>query len=579
MGFILFSTGLRAQYSDLKNSSENIIYQTLTPEKLPSTTPLKNPGIGIEQASLLETRTNKTEPSYSGEVGPRNNSLDGIATIRYIRSDWVSLEPEDGEYSWITLDNNINNAWNNGQQIGFSFNAASPLISPTYWQMVPAWFIEDPRHVKCTGPNTPEGCTYYEVNFTRCSSFADADCENNWVVNFDDSVYVQAMLDLVEAIRLKYDNEEWAQKWAYLDMRSWGIWGEWFTDVARISGTSTDWPEPSDENKKKFIDSYLKFEHIPVIANYHDQYSWEYAMEKGIEQGKMVGWRTDGIDVTAYIINPAIENNEAIRNGWKHGPVTGEIMGGSLTADQIKNTVLPRANLWNMSGFNNKWDKKYSSDANYKAEIDKWRATGGYRLFVDEVTIPQQVPQNENFDITVKIGNSGTAPLYRRFYNLSLKLSPVEGGKDTVILLNGNLTDILPNETGTFTGQCLAELDLGKYNVFVGITGDPNFDPLPPAVSLANTANEPTGSVHWTKVGDMYVGTIPVSVRNIERINEDVFKGQVSIYTTHGILIKTLPVNVNFKEWLKSENTITPGIYILTDHRVSKIYCVGMTTN
>jgi hypothetical protein len=570
--FFLHSS-LQAQDAGYKASEATISYQVLTPAKLETTTPLKNPGIGIEQASQLENRAGKTAPTYPGTVGPRNNSLDGVAAIRYIRSDWVSLAPAKNEYHWATLEANINHAWTNGQQIGFSINTASPVLggSGNYWQNVPAWFMNDPRHVQCTAPNFPEGCTYYKVNFTNCSSMGTgADCTDNWAVNHDDPVFIQEQLKLIDTLRKRYDNPEWAVKWAYLDMRNWGVWGEWQTDEARITGTSTAWPHPSLENKKAIIDAFLKFEYIPVIANYHDEVSWVYACEQGAAKQKMVGWRTDGIDVTAWKINPAISTYPAIRDAWKTGPIYGEIMGSNIANDLLTDNVLPRAYLWNMSGFNNKYDNKYSSDATYRGLIDEFRAKGGYRLAIDELRIPLVVPKGEGFTLTAKISNSGTSPIYRKFYQLSLKLSPVGGGADMIIPLTGTLHTILPGATGTFTAQYTANLEVGDYTISVGITGDPLFTTPPPPVSLANTTNVATGPVHWNSIGIMNV-TYPVSAGGVEINPKDfVASGNTKIYTVYGSLIRVFPAGFNVSTWMNNAD-IPSGIYLVNHGRKSSL--------
>jgi hypothetical protein len=575
LALFMWGTLQNVAYSQqIKNNTivDEVTYIHFYPEKLAADIPLSNPGIGIEQASLLESRTGKTQPSYSGAVGPKNNSLNEVSTVRYIRSDWVSLAPEKNEYHWTTLDNNINDAWSKGQQIGFSINCASPVLSTNYWQNVPAWYINDARHVQCNGSNSPSGCTYYKVNFTNCGSMGTgADCTDNWVVNHDDPVYIQTQLDLIEAIRLRYDNKQWAVKWAYLDMRNWGVWGEWQTDEAKITGTSTYWPEPSLENKKAIIDAFLKFEYIPVIANFKDEESWVYAMEKGAELGKTVGWRTDGIDVTAWKINPAIEKYTAIKDGWKIGPIYGEVMGSSLTSEQITTTVLPRAYLWHMSGFNNKWEGKYSSDATYKSLIDEFRAKGGYRLAVDEVVVPGSIQQNKDFSVIVKLINSGISPLYRKYYTLSVKLSPVNGSDEKVINFSQDITKVYPGDTISFVAENQKIAETGDYKVYVGITSDETFNPAPLPVTLANTESTTNGNVHWCYVGEMNV-TLATSINGINSPSgwNSNLKGEITIYSMQGKIVDIVSSNSSITEWMNSNN-LPIGTYLIRSAEYSQL--------
>jgi hypothetical protein len=577
LALILTPDTLLSQKKSTTESPVIINYQTLNPEKLSADIPLKNPGIGIEQASLLESRNGKTVPVRNGTVGPRNTSLDGAAAIRYIRSDWVSLEPADNQFHWATLEANINHAWSVGQQIGFSINTASPVLggNGSYWQNVPAWFIEDPRHVQCTSPNSPAGCTYYIVNFTNCSSVGTgADCTENWIVNNDDAEYIRQQVEMIDSIRVRYDNPQWAAKWAYLDMRNWGVWGEWQTDEARISGTTTRWPHPSLENKKAIIDAFLKFEHIPVIANYHDEVSWVYAVTEGHALGKTVGWRTDGIDVTAWKINPAITNYPVIRDAWKHGPIYGEVMGSSISNELMVDNVLPRAYLWRMSGFNNKYENKYSSDIPYRDAVNQFRAKGGYRLAMEDVTIPVQVPKNQNFTITTRLINTGTAPMYRDYYDLSAKLSPVSGGNDIIIKLDGKVKGLLPDSIRSFSSELLADMPVGDYNVSIGITGDAQFNPLPPPVTLANSASVISGLTHWCPVGTLNI-TFPVSVNDLI-IHKFPSESEITkVYNMYGSIVKVLPAGQQIDEWLSSAE-LTPGIYLIRNNQYVSKKFIGL---
>jgi hypothetical protein len=227
---------------------------------------------------------------------------------------------------------------------------------------------------------------------------------------------------------------------------------------------------------------------------------------------------------------------------------------------------------WHFSGWNNKYDNSYSSNVEYKAAIDDFRAKGGYRLSVDEVVLPAIVPKNTNFNLKVKIINSGVAPLYRKYYTLVAKLSPVAGGTDIIITLAGNLHGILPGETVNFSSNMISIEMMGEYQVSVGVKGDEVINPLP--LSLANTGTISSGSVHWCPVGSLSV-TWPSAVGEIHEI-KDIYNlgaGPVKVLTLYGAQIRILPPGLSVKEWLLNTG-LAQGVYVLQGLENTRLFFI-----
>jgi hypothetical protein len=560
-----------SQQNSINTSSGTLQYQLIYPAPLGPEVPLRNPGIGIEQMGQLESRLNKTEPTRPLSIGPRNSSLNGVAAITYVRPIWWELEPADNVFHWGTLERNINDSWSKGMQFAFGIITHNPTLEGTgrYWQATPDWFRNDVRHVRCTGAGTPAGCTYYLTDFPRGSTFGAGAIYNDiWAPNQADPVYINQQLELIEALRLHFDKPEWAAKIAYIDMRNWGNWGEWHNKTTFIAGTETNWPEPTYAQKKAITDAYLKFEHIPLIANFQNQDMWIYACQQAVIQDKIVGWRTDGTDLTAYRINPALSANPVLANAWKYGPLYGEPTGSAMTVETVIKTNT-QLYTWHFSGWNNKFDNSYTSNTSYKDALDDFRAKGGYRLSVYEVEIPENLPRSESFNISVSVKNSGVALLYRRYYSLSVKLTPQEGGADIIIPLTGKLNEIMPNQMKTFTASNQSIELTGNYTISVGITGDPLYTPLP--VTLANVNSIKTGSVHWCPVGSMTV-TNPTGIDQevvIPDIESQIKEG-ARVYNLCGVLVDIIPEGSILTE---VNNLVMPnGVYILKGDNWSRLY-------
>lgn len=466
-------------------------YQDIVVEVIPDSTPLDNPGIGIEQAATL---------MENGSVG-RNKSLDGVAKVRYFRARWSYFEPADDQYDWSSVDAAIEGAAADGMQLAIAIIPFSPSATPD--QAIPAWFKNDPRHAghQCTGAGIPAGCTYYRIDITY-SAGGCTDCDNMWVFNNDDPVYVAEQLELIEALRNRYDNASWAGKIAYVDVRSVGWTGEWHTCCNTLVGSSERWPMPSTSTKQAIIDAHLAFDYLPQVIPWNDRdFGWGYACSQGVAQSRRVGWRVDSIDTDATKIEAHLSGDAELSACWRNGPVYGEPHAPSIEGMQ---TAMDDVEALHLSGWNNKYDQSYGSDPAYTALVDSWRTRGGYRLAAVGGSVPSLVAPGAPFDISVDLTNLGNAPVYRSHYALAIRFELEQGGDALVVPLDGDLTSVFPGGPVSFTASGASIPTEGRYGVSVGVVQDQTIA-QPSPLRLANTDCAESDGTYWCNVGSVEV--------------------------------------------------------------------------
>lgn len=512
--------------TDPDPTGQEVQYQSVSLDALPADKPLNNPGIGLEQAAKILNPT--------GEVHV-NASVEAISTVRYMRLQWSLVEKAgDNVWNWAPLDAAIEQAVADGKQAAISLMGHTPVLGGTskYTQAVPAWYMAgaEARGPKCTGvgsgAGTPPGCTYYRTDY-KLACGAGEICDNLWTFNHNDPVYIAEQVELIEALRARYDNPAWAGKIAYVDVRGGlGSWTESHVDGVVLSGTNIPWPMPNWTGKKAIADAYLRFDHLPIIANMRNggtaaeapiESMWVYLCNEAAARDKVIGWRTDGIDCTKWLTDPVFDAYPEMEQCWMLGPVHGELCSGS-SLDTVVNedpwaagttghfALNRRMAHWHMSGWNNKFVSYPGNAQTYGDAIDEWRAMGGYRLAVEKARLPSTVGVASPFGVEVEIVNSGTAPVYRDYYTVVMRLHPLSGGQDVLVPLQGDLTSVMPGQAASkFVQTALSVPTPGRYRVSVGVKQDPAYTQVNP-LRLANAGPcAVVGNTYWCEVATMDV--------------------------------------------------------------------------
>ncbi|MBK1719139.1 hypothetical protein CKO27_16070 [Thiocystis violacea] len=522
----LGTSGVAADPTDLAEIRPG--HRSIAPRLLAPERPLSNPGIGIEQAARLLT------PSGVLNV---NKDVEAIATIRYIRLQWSLIEKDgDNQWNFAPLDKAIIQSAEDGKQAAIAIMGHVPKLGgrSQYTQAIPQWYIEaaERRGPRCSGAGdgtgTPGGCTHYLTDY-RLGCQAGEQCARIWTFNHNDEEYIRQQIELIEALGERYDTPDWAGRIAYVDVRGGlGSWTENHVDGVYLAGTDIPWPRPSYVNKIRIADAYLAFTHLPILANVRNgktaleaplESQWVYLCQEARRRDKVVGWRTDGLDSTKYLIDAVFSAYPFTRDCWRQGPVHGELNGTALAPESPVNrdpwsngrtqyqALNQRLAAWHVSAWNTKYHAYPDDAATYGAAIDEWRAIGGYRLAVAGGSIPDTVDAGLPLDIRIDLQNTGTAPVYRRWYRVWLRFHPRTDGGDILVPLVGDITSVLPEAAPlSFTTSDARLGRAGTYDISIGVVQDPRFTQVRP-LKLAHDPEDCAliDESYWCALGSVQV--------------------------------------------------------------------------
>jgi hypothetical protein len=216
-------------------------------------------------------------------------------------------------------------------------------------------------------------------------------------------------------------------------------------------------------------------------------------------------------------MDPVFSAHPDMEDCWRLGPVHGELTATELNAGPVEadpwangatgyDALNRRLAAWHASGWNTKY-KSYPGDPAYGGALDAWRSFGGYRIAAVTARMPSIVGASDPFDVQVDLANFGTAPAYRDYHRVAVRLHPQTGGEDIVLPLEGDFTSIMPGEPATpFRKNACTVAETGQYDVSVGVVQDTAYVQVNP-LRLANDAAgcSVVGATFWCNVGTLEV--------------------------------------------------------------------------
>lgn len=402
---------------------------------------LNNPGRGFT------TTGNTFNESMSGRLHP----FSGLHQSRWY---WDSLEPEEGKIDFAMIDNVLDKAARNGQQLNFR------VMCQNFYMTIPSWAIKQ-------GIKAP----YY-----------------------DNPVFLEKQENLIKALAERYDGHP---DLAFVDIGTVGKWGEWHTS------DDTGVKMPSDESVIKVIDIYLKyFKKTPVVMliGGSNGPGLRYAVENG------AGWRADCWGDQSKEWNhmgrnyPRAFETSNIDNAWKRGPIALETcwtMKKWYDEGWDIDFILGKALEWHTTGVNN------ASEAvpeEWWPKIQEFEKKLGYRFVLRELTYPSSVKNSESLEYTMKWENIGVAPIYKQ-YPLAFNFRSVsDTTKRWVVRTDENITNWMPGITDIKSAVKIPDnVPSGKYEISIGIVSPVTNDP---SIRLAIAGRSFNG---WYKMGQIRI--------------------------------------------------------------------------
>ncbi len=340
---------------------------------------LVNPGMGW----MFHHYDNDIQ-RYTVDLAPSDtvDEFPGLSSV-YIRLAWSYLEPEEGKFNWAIVDTPMQKWVSKGKQVAFRFSCSEGRASEAY---------ATPRWVEAAGAKG-----YHFRTAGKIDSAGPV-----WEPDFDDPVFLEKLDHFLAAAAARYDGNPDV---AFIDVGSFGVWGEGHTY------SSTQLPY-SASTIERHIDLYKKhFKHTLLVAN--DDFAGQgrgletlgYARDQGLTL------RDDSILVQAG--ERAYFHSYLAYDFWPRLPVIleSEHYGGSVKrgAWGDGSLFLQAIEDYHASYATVHWYPREFLEKN-RDLINRINLRLGYRLQVEEVSWPSEVPAGGSMTVGYLWRNAGVAP-------------------------------------------------------------------------------------------------------------------------------------------------------------------------
>lgn len=358
------STPLAKSSSSLTNTSVAKTADTtrITYALKPFNGPLTNPHKGF---TVPTEGTWIFDPAVEyGPYGSLNNKAWDLITYGSGYQQWNKLNPAKDVYDWTELDALLNALAEHG--MGYALRV----------------FPYTPSFIRCN--DTPEEeydwtpKFVYEMGAKKNIATLKGEGYRAAVPVWDDPIYVQAAKDFGTALAQKYDGDPRIE---YIDIRSFGEWGEWHT--SNLDGSEMPSEEIQKEMLKHYASVFKKTQLVLTSDGYGDIYT--YALSLGITK------RDDGligIPGTADSLVRAYEANL---------PTIAENMGGYALM-LTYNDIIPGGYL--------KWTPQRWVDAITTAHLTYYvldqDSDCGYRFYKENKALADSMVKVIGYNFTIK---------------------------------------------------------------------------------------------------------------------------------------------------------------------------------
>ena len=244
-----------------------------------------------------ETETLFQNPGQGWMCGASAKEPRFPCSVVYVRFSWGDVEPEEGRYNWSVLDVPIAAARARGAAVAFRVMTAS-AHSRGYYSS-PKWLFD----AGCKGFEYVEGGDDPTSGGVRIPRIEP---------DYADPLYLAKHANFIRELGKRYDGQPGVE---FLDVGSYGIWGEWHTKHP------AEWSV-----RQKIIDMYLQaFKHTPLAMMSDDAEAMAYALPRG------AGYRRDGVGSPwheqNWIGSAKYKGVAGFAEAWQIAPVVFEWYG------------------------------------------------------------------------------------------------------------------------------------------------------------------------------------------------------------------------------------------------------------
>jgi hypothetical protein len=394
-------------------------------------------------------------------------------SVVYIRFDWAEIEPEEGHFNWKFIDDVIA-AWKPyGAAVSMRVMTANAHSGGYYSS--PKWLFY-------------RGCKGFEYLVGGDDQATGGERIPRIEPDYADPLYLAKHGAFLAAFGVRYDGNPDV---AFLDIGSYGIWGEWHTTH----------PAPVAV-RQQIVDLYLQaFRRTPLVFMSDDVEVMGYALAHG------TGFRRDGVGspwhAQNWIGSARYAGVRGMADTWKHAPVVFEWFGdyGYLKSKSWSFEDAGQFMLTNHVTLINDNVGRVPPEAMLQLQDLARRA--GYRFVLREIVHEASVKHGTGLPITMKWANVGVGKLYYP-YELRLSLRNTGGqivATTTVSNRQANPGDWLPGEQEIATVLHVPSgLRPGSYGLSVAL-----MDPANQRQPL-NLAMDAPSEAGWYHVSTVQIG-------------------------------------------------------------------------
>jgi len=434
--FFLPTKNTQAQIVDYKK--EGIV--RILPKEIDSV--LNNPGIGFMtfqrfNGDSLNNGLSWTEGepiAYQGEVQGLKNKDYPNTSIAYFRLYWRFLEPRQGKFNWVLIDEALKTAHQRGQTL--LLRIAPYGEGADKGNDVPDW--------------------YRTMVGKKNEWFVDS---AGWRVDPEDARYAKYFGNMITKLAQRYDGHPDLEA---VDLSIVGFWGE---------GRGT--VELSKATRENLVDAYTdNFRQTPLITLLTDRKTQQYTLSK-----RSVGWRIDclgdlgGFDDNwshMYDYYPQGIVGFGMQDAWKKAPISLEVcwvMQKWKDEGWDIDYIIDQSLKWHLSSFN---AKSSAIPSVWWPHVNRWLNKMGYRYVLKKMTYPKEVALGQKLSFTSWWENKGVAPLYKKQFALAIRLKNT--AEEIRRLTDADLTSWLPGDNLYDDGIFIPyDLKTGTYDLEIGI--------------------------------------------------------------------------------------------------------------
>ena len=381
-----------------------------------------NPG----QGWMSQQRSPRGEPRFP-------------CSVVYIRFNWAEAEPEEGKFNWKLIDDVIA-AWKpRGATVSMRVMTCNAHSRDYYTS--PKWLFD-------------AGCKSHEYLVGGDDPTSGGKRIPRVEPNYADPIYLAKHGAFLRALGARYDGHQDVE---FLDIGSYGVWGEWHTKN----------PAPVAV-RKQIVDLYLQaFRKTPLVFMSDDAEVLNYALAQG------TGFRRDGVGSPwheqNWIGSKKYAGVAGMSDTWKRTPVVFEWFGNYDYLQSKKWSFDAAVNFMLSNHVTLVNDNFGAFPPEAKPQLDRLARLAGARFVLRELAHENTAKPGATLHLQMKWANVGVGKLHRlhvlRFLLLDAAQQPV-----TSMDAKADLRDWLPGEHPLNTTlEIHATLKIDDYTLAVAM--------------------------------------------------------------------------------------------------------------